>query len=403
MGSILLVLIYVAFISLGLPDAALGSAWPSMYGEMGVPVSYAGVIAMLIAGGTIISSLFSVRVIRRFGTGVATAASVGMTAVALLGFSISRSFWHLCLWAIPYGLGAGSVDAALNNFVALHYKSRHMNWLHCFWGVGAAAGPFIMGLCLAGGLKWNSGYLSIGLIQVVLVACLIFSIPLWKGSQPTDRRSEETHTHYGMLEILRMPGAKPLLVAFFCYCAVEVTAGLWASSYLVLFKGRAPEAAAKMASLIYLGITGGRFLSGLVSGKLGDRNMVRLGEAVAVAGLVFLLLPLGDVSLYAGLTLLGLGCAPIFPSLLHATPDNFGADRSQTIMGMQMAAAYTGSTLMPPVFGFLAARTGLWLYPAYLLVFGVGMVFLTERANRLCARNRPTLTGVEPERKEEAL
>lgn len=403
MASILLVLIYVAFISLGLPDAALGSAWPSMYGEMGVPVSYAGVVSMLIAGGTIVSSLLSVRVIRRFGTGVVTAASVGMTAVALLGFSVSRSFWHLCLWAIPYGLGAGSVDAALNNFVALHYKSRHMNWLHCFWGVGAAAGPFIMGMCLAGGLKWNSGYLSIGLIQAALVACLIFSIPLWKGGQPADRRVEESHAHYGMMEILRMPGAKPLLLAFFCYCAVEVTAGLWASSYLVLFKGRTPEAAAKMASLIYLGITGGRFLSGFVSGKLGDRNMVRLGEAVALAGLACLLLPLGDLSLYAGLTLLGLGCAPIFPSLLHATPENFGADRSQTIMGMQMAAAYTGSTLMPPVFGFLAARTGLWLYPAYLMIFGVGMAFLTERANRLCARNRPTRAGEGPERKEEAL
>ena len=402
MASILLVLIYVAFISLGLPDAALGSAWPSMYVEMGAPVSWAGILSMLIAGGTIVSSLFSVKVIRRFGTGAVTAASVGMTAVALLGFSISRSFWQLCLWAIPYGLGAGSVDAALNNFVALHYESRHMNWLHCFWGVGAAVGPFIMGLCLAGGLKWNSGYLTIGLIQMVLVACLIFSIPLWKGKQSTSEGGER-RAHYGMLETLRTPGAKPLFAAFFCYCAVEITAGLWASSYLAIFKGRTPETAAKMASLTYLGITGGRFLSGFISGKLGDRNMVRLGEGIALIGLALLLAPLGEASMYAGLTLLGLGCAPIYPSLLHATPDNFGADRSQAIMGMQMAAAYTGATLMPPVFGFLAERVGLWLYPVYLLIFAVGMVFLTERANRLCAQSRPNQTGTGIEAKGDAM
>lgn len=401
MASILLVLIYIAFISLGLPDAALGSAWPSMYVEMNAPVSWAGIISMLIAGGTIVSSLFSVKVIRRFGTGVVTAVSVGMTAVALLGFSISRSFWHLCLWAIPYGLGAGSVDAALNNFVALHYESRHMNWLHCFWGVGAALGPVIMGLCLAGGHAWNSGYLSIGLIQVTLVACLIFSIPLWKGKKAVEGGGEK-HTQYGISETLRLPGAKPLLAAFFCYCAVEVTAGLWAGSYLAIFKGKAPETAAKMASLTYLGITGGRFLSGFVSGKLGDRNMVRLGEGIALAGLALLLLPLGDVSLYAGLILLGLGCAPIYPSLLHATPENFGADRSQAIMGMQMATAYTGATLMPPAFGFLAERAGMWLYPVYLLIFAVGMVFLTERANRLCAKNSVIQTGEEFDMKGEA-
>ena len=240
MLSILLAVIYVAFISLGLPDAILGSAWPSMYKQLSVPVSYAGVLSMIIAGGTIISSLLSEKVIRRLGTGIVTAASVAMTAVALLGFSFSGAFWQLCLCAVPYGLGAGSVDAALNNFVALHYKSRHMNWLHCFWGVGAAAGPVVMGLCLSGGLRWNSGYQVIGLIQVALVIGLIFTLPLWTAKSESGT-AVEAHGKRGMMDMLKLPGVKPVLAAFFCYCALETTAGLWASSYMVLNRGIAPE------------------------------------------------------------------------------------------------------------------------------------------------------------------
>jgi fucose permease len=384
MISLLLAIIYVAFISLGLPDAILGSAWPSMYQGLGVSVSYAGVLSMIIAGGTIVSSLFSVRLIRRFGTGVVTTASVAMTALALFGYSISGSFWLLCLWSIPYGLGAGSVDSALNNFVALHYKSRHMNWLHCFWGVGAASGPYIMGLCLSGGLGWTSGYRIIGALQAALVLGLIFSLPTWKKTQGAPGAGPETHEKQNMLEILKVPGVRPVLLAFFCYCSLEVTAGLWASSYLVLYRGIAEEAAAKMASLFYLGITAGRFLSGFASGKLGDRRMVRLGQALAVLGLLFLLLPLGEAALYLGLTVAGLGCAPIFPSLLHATPDNFGKARSQTIMGMQMAGAYTGSTLSPLLFGAFAGGGLIALYPYFLLFFMAVMVFLTERAGRAC-------------------
>jgi fucose permease len=385
MVSILLAIICVAFISLGLPDAILGSAWPSMYRELNVSISFAGVISMIIAGGTIVSSLFSVKLIRRFGTGVVTTASVALTALALLGFSFSSAFWQLCLWGIPYGLGAGSVDAALNNFVALHYKSRHMNWLHSFWGVGAATGPYIMGLCLSGGLKWNSGYQVIGALQVALVIALMFSLPAWKHKQSEAGTGPEVHAKYGMLEILRLPGVRPVLLAFFCYCAMEVTAGLWASSYLVLNKGISAETAAKMASLFYLGITVGRFLSGFVSGKLGDRHMVRLGIALVVAGIALILLPLGELSLFAGLTVAGFGSAPIFPGLLHETPENFGKDRSQTIMGMQMASAYTGSTLMPLLFGFLAGSAQIALYPYYLLFFTIVMFVLVERVNRVCA------------------
>jgi len=390
MTSLLLVVIYIAFISLGLPDSLLGAAWPAMYGELHVPMSYAGVVTMLIAGGTILSSLFSNRFIRRFGTGMVTAVSVAMTALALFGFSVSHSFALLCLWAIPYGLGAGSVDAALNNFVALHYQSRHMSWLHCFWGVGATLGPYVMGMCLMGGLHWNAGYQAIGIVQTVLVAFLIFSLPLWK--RKTERPMAVAHTHggQGMLQALKLPGAAPTLLAFFCYCAMETTAGLWASSYMVVKRGVDAGTAASMASLFYLGITGGRFVSGFLSSKWNDRQLVRLGLGLTALGQLLLILPLGNSALFAGLVLIGLGCAPIYPSLLHETPENFGPEQSQMLMGLQMATAYTGSTLMPMVFGLLAQWISVGLYPLYLMVFLVGMLVMTERATRVFASRELT-------------
>lgn len=352
MTSLLLAVIYLAFISLGLPDSILGSAWPAMYGELNVSVSYAGIISMIIAGGTILSSLFSDKFIRKYGTAAVTVASVAMTAAALFGFSCAQSFWQLCLWGIPYGLGAGSVDAALNNFVALHYKSRHMNWLHCFWGIGATAGPYIMGLCLTSGLKWNSGYQVIGMMQIILAICLAFSLPLWKTKKKEGEAKAERTKSLSLREILRLPGAKAIFTAFFLYCALESTAGLWASSYMVLYKGINSETAAKWASLFYLGITAGRFLSGFITEKLGDKNMIRIGQMIAGMGIVSMLLPLGNISMLSGLVLVGLGCAPIYPSLLHETPDNFGAERSQSIMGVQMACAYVGTTFMAPFLGF---------------------------------------------------
>lgn len=380
MASILLVVIYIAFISLGLPDALLGSAWPSMYRELAVPVSYAGIISMIIAGGTIVSSLLSNRLIQKFGTGVVTAVSVAMTAAALFGFAFSGSFIQLCLWGIPYGLGAGSVDAALNNFVALHYKSRHMSWLHCFWGIGATLGPYIMGYCLVNGWKWNSGYQAIGVIQVVLVVCLILSLPLWKGKQNNEK--EQRAITISLAEAMKLKGAKAILVAFFCYCALESTAGLWASSYMVIAREISPETAAKWASFFYLGITIGRFLCGLVSDKFGDKNMVRIGQAFATVGILCLVLLPGKEMVLIGLVLVGFGCAPIYPSLLHETPENFGADKSQALMGMQMACAYVGSTFMPPVFGFIAERVNIRLYPVYLLSFIILMVAMVERVNK---------------------
>lgn len=386
MTSLLLIIIYIAFISLGLPDSILGSAWPSMYGELNVPVSYAGIVSMIIAGGTIVSSLYSEKFIRKLGTGVLTCVSVAMTAVALLGFSFTNSFWQLCLWAIPYGLGAGSVDAALNNFVALHYKAKHMNWLHSFWGVGATLGPYIMGLCLTNGLRWNSGYWTIGIIQTVLVAGLLFSLPLWKGKQEAGGVEAEKTKSLTLRETTKLPGAKAILIAFFSYCALESTTGLWASSYMVLYKGVNAETAAKWASLFYLGITIGRFFSGFIADKLGNKTMVRIGQGTAGLGTLLLLLPMGDILALIGLILIGLGCAPIYPSLLHETPNNFGADKSSSIMGMQMACAYVGTTFISPIFGFVAEYISISLYPIYLMLFVILMFVMVERMNKI--RNR---------------
>ena len=386
MASLLIIVIYFAFISLGLPDSLFGSAWPAMYGGFGVPVSYAGIISIIGVGGTIVSSLVSARVIRRYGTGIVTTVSVALTAVAIFGYSISNSFWMMCLFSIPYGLGAGTVDVALNNFVALHYKSRHINWLHCFWGIGATAGPYIMGVFLMGGRTWNVGYQAIGFIQTALVVGLIVTLPLWRKSNDGPAEPEVKGVSFGFRKGLRLPGAVPLFSAFFCYCAVEGTAGFWASSYMVLNRGISPDLAAKMASLFYLGITGGRFLSGFISIKLDNRRMVQVGEAIATLGILLLFLPLGNTMLYVGLTLIGLGFAPIYPSLLHETPVNFGRENSELLMGMQMASAYTGATILPPLFGVIAQKFSIGLYPVYMLVLLVAMIWLTEYSNRVFKR-----------------
>lgn len=371
MFQLLLAIIYLAFISLGLPDSLLGAAWPSMYPEFQVPVSYAGIISMVIALGTVISSLMSDRLTKRLGAGLVTAISVAMTALALFGFSFSHSFWVLILWSIPYGLGAGSVDAALNNYVALHYKSRHMSWLHCMWGVGASAGPYIMGFALSHGQNWNGGYRYIGILQVVLTFILFISLPLWK-KEKKDAASESDATSEHILtlrEIFAIPGAKSVMLMFFCYSAIEQTSGLWASSYLVLHKGVAPETAATFASLFYIGITIGRAISGFITMKLNDTQMIRLGQGIILLGVLALFLPLGSTISLIGFILIGLGCAPIYPCIIHSTPDHFGADRSQAIIGVQMASAYVGTCLMPPVFGLIANNITVALLPAYLILF----------------------------------
>ena len=383
MFSLLLALIYVSFISLGLPDSLLGSAWPQMQESLGVSLSLGGVISFLITASTILSSLMSHWVIQRFGTGGVTMCSVALTALALFGFSLSDSFFVLCLWAIPYGLGAGSVDAALNNFVALHCKAKHMSWLHCFWGIGATGGPYIMGLCLSRGMGWQAGYRTISFLQMALTLILLLSLPLWKKQELPLSGGETVRPQTPQWgKLLKRPGVKAALTAFFFYSALELTTGLWGSSYMVAVRGISPETAAKWISLFYLGITAGRFFSGFLTLRFSDDAMVRLGEGTAIVGIVLMLLPLHNLFLCMGLILTGLGCAPIYPSLLHATPQRFGKSLSQSLMGTQMAISYLGSTTMPPVSGFLSEKISMGLYPVLLLVFALCMTVLTEKGRR---------------------
>lgn len=381
MASLLLAVIYLSFISLGLPDSLLGSAWPTIYQQFDVPVSFAGILAAIIAVGTIVSSLQCDRLIRRFSAGVITAVSVAATAVALFGFSISSSFPALCLWAIPYGLGAGCVDAALNNYVALHYASRHMSWLHCMWGVGASVGPVIMGFALTHGHGWTGGYRSIALLQTILVLILLLSLPLW--AKPDRQVQAETGAPLSLRQVLSIPGAKLILIAFFCYCALEQTCALWASSYLALHHGLSAEQAASWASLFFLGITAGRAASGFLTLRFSDAQLIRSGEAVVLVGLAFLLLPFGSQPARIGLVLVGLGCAPIYPCVIHSTPSTFGTENSQALIGVQMASAYAGTCLMPPLFGWIANHISIQLFPLYLLALLAIMAIAYRRLTTL--------------------
>ena len=383
MVNLLIVMIYIAFISLGLPDALLGAAWPIMQGELSVPVSYAGILSLIISTGTVTSSLLSDRMTKWLGCGKVTAISVAITAVALFGFSCSDSYWILCLWAIPYGLGAGSVDAALNNYVALHYASRHMSWLHCMWGIGASVGPYIMGWALSGGMTWNAGYQYVALLQTMVVVLLILSLPAWKRPAASEN-VDAPKKALTLPQIFGINGAKQVMLMFFCYCAIEQTAGLWAASYMVKKNGISAEDAASFASLFYIGITVGRLISGFVTMKLNDRQMIRLGMGILGFGIVVLLLPMGMAATVAGLLLLGLGCAPIYPCVIHSTPDYFGAENSQAVIGVQMASAYVGICLMPPLFGLIANHISVSLLPVYLAVILVLMVAMHELLIKRC-------------------
>lgn len=407
MFSILLLMIYLAFISLGLPDALLGSAWPIMYQEFAVPVSYSGTVFMIICGGTILSSLNSEKLNRRFGTGKITAISVFLTAIALFGFSISHSFLMLCLFAIPYGLGAGSVDAALNHYVALHYSSRHMSWLHCMWGLGASVGPYIMGFVLQRGEPWNRGYLIVSIIQFILAIILFCSLSLWKknpeelkengsnapvgmeGKATSDGAEAPKQRALSLKEVFAIPGAKESLASFYGYCALEQTVGLWAGSFMVLALGMEEKLAASYVALFYFGITFGRFLSGFFTMKWKDEQMVLGGSAIVFFGIFLLFTPWSKALVLPALILIGLGCAPVYPSVIHSTPYNFGVEHSSALIGAQMAAAYVGTLIMPPLFGVLGRSFSMKLFPYYsmfLLLFMVltyrRMLQVTKKARR---------------------
>ena len=387
MYGLLLAVIYLAFVSLGLPDSLLGAGWPVIHTEIGVPLSYAGAVSMITSCGTVVTALFTDRLVRRFGASIVTAVSVLVSALSLFGYAAANSFVWLCVLAVPYGLAAGAVDAVLNNYVALHYSGRHMSWLHCFWGVGAAVSPYIMGYAISGGAGWHCGYLWVAIAQSLIAACVFASLPLWKKRQADEEQTASKSV--GFAKLLSIRGVKPLLLSFFCYCALESTAGMWASTYLVEWRGVAEATAANFASLFYLGITAGRFVCGFLTEKVGDARMVRVGSCVVLAGMCAVALPLqSNVPALAGLLVIGLGCAPIYPCIVHSTPYSFGKTHSQSIIGMEMSAAYMGSCLMPPLFGVLAQHISVSLYPFYMLFFGVCMLLLTERKRYVCGEGK---------------
>ncbi len=390
MGSLLLALIYICFISLGLPDSLLGSAWPVIHEEISVPVSYAGIISATIFVGTILSSLFSDKLLHKFGAGLVTAVSVTLTALGLFGFSISNQFWMLILWAIPYGLGAGGVDAILNNYVALHYKAQHMSWLHCMWGVGASISPYIMSFALVKLENWSRGYFIVSMIQAVLSVLIFISIPLWKKRSVGngDETKEIESKALSFREIFAIKGAMPCFLMFFCYCSLELTTSLWASTYLVQNWNFSPETAAGYASMFYMGVTLGRFINGFLAIKMGDKCLIRMGTAIVAVGIALLFLPFHSTFALIGFFVIGLGCAPIYPCIIHMTPDVFGADKSQAMIGVQMAFAYIGYLVMPPLFGIIAENISISLLPIYQVIFLVLIFVMHELVLKKTKRNK---------------
>lgn len=390
MATFLLIIIYLAFISLGLPDSILGAAWPVMQGDLGAPLETAGLLFMTIACGTIISSLVSGRILKRYGTGKVTFVSVLMTAVALLGFHFAPSIIWLMVCAVPLGLGAGAVDTGLNDYVAVNYKARHMSWLHCFWGVGATLGPIIMAQFISGDSSWRNGYFLIAAIQFALVIILFFTLPLWKKVKinRNDRLLEESDELKDVIneketnnKPLQTKGVKWALTTFFFYCGVEATVGLWGSSFLVNVKGISVATAAGWISFYYAGITVGRLITGFVTYKVTNRTLIRWGQLLALSGAIILVLPLPSAFSFVGFIIVGLGLAPIFPCMLHETPTRFGKEHSQTIMGYQMAFAYTGTTFMPPLLGFMASQMTIGIFPIVIVIFAVAMLLSSEKLN----------------------
>lgn len=380
MSHLLLIIIYVAAIGLGLPDSLLGSAWPTMCEDLTIPLSGAGLIYMIVTAGTIICSLSCERLTKLFGSGLVTVASIGLTAFAIFGYSISSEFWHICLFAIPYGVGAGGVDAVLGNYMATHYSSRHMSWMHGIWGIGTIIGPNILSFALANGMTWHDGYRYIFILQAVITTILILALPLWKSQEKLSLGRDETERNRPLTlkETIRIPGAKELFISFFCYGALEQTTALWASSYMVLHCGIDTVTAARYASIFYIGITIGRFVSGLLTIRFSDRQMIRLGTTVAFCGVIALFFPSVNTVIFIGIILIGLGCAPIFPCVLHSTPENFGEDKSQAVMGVQIAVGYSGIFSMPPLFGLIANHISISLYPVFLAVTVILMSVMYE-------------------------
>jgi fucose permease len=396
MATFILIIIYISFICLGLPDSLLGVSWPIIRTEFDISLSAVGPIYMMIAGGTIISSFFSGKVLKRFGTAKVTVVSTAMTALGIIGFYFAPSVQWFYLMTIPLGLGAGSVDAGLNAYVANHYKSHHMSWLHCFWGVGATVGPMIMSLFIKDA-NWRRGYLTVALLQAALALFLFITLPIWKKADAarssnlskTDTATEPKQTEASKEQhLLKIKGVKPVLITFLFYCAAEGTLGLWGSSYLVQIKGLEASIAATWVAMYYGGITVGRFFNGFLTLKLSNKQLVRIGLMILLGGVLLLLLPLPIFFTMAGMMCVGLGCAPIYPCLLHETPVRFGEERSKSLMGIQMAVAYTGATFLPPIFGYVAGISTVAIYPVAILIYTLIMIVCSEKANHIFAEKR---------------
>lgn len=388
MATILLVVIYIAFIGLGVPDSLFGTAWPAIYPEFSQPVAAASYVTLLISGGTILSSLLSARLINRFGTGAVTAASTTLTAAALLGFSVSGGLLWLCVFAVPLGVGAGAIDCGLNNYVALHYRANHMSFLHCFYGVGVSLSPYLMSLTLSGESGWRGGYRIVFFLQAAIALVTLFALPLWArvtGAQQAAGQTPPPRT-VGIVGLAKMPAVRAVWFVFIGSCALEFTCGTWGSTFLVSARGMDVADAAKAVAFYYVGMTLGRFLSGVLaswmSGRLSGWRLIYLGQGVTLAAIVLLILPLPPALAAAGLFLVGLGNGPVFPNLTHLTPKNFGADLSQAVIGTQMAASYIGTMLMPPLFGLLAQAAGAQLLPYFLLLLFAVMAGATALLTR---------------------
>lgn len=378
---ILITVIYLSFISLGLPDAVLGSSWNIIAKEFNTSISNMGILTIIISAGTIISSLNSDLLIKKLGVHKITSISIFITAISMLGFALSPSFLVLCLWAIPYGLGAGNVDAALNNYVAINFESKHMSWLHCMWGIGATLGPYIMSIALINNLDFRGGYIILFLIQIILATIILVSYPVWKIKN-NEQLYKENKKHLKLNEVLKIKGVLQIGITFFFFCSIEQTTGLWASNYLIFIKNVSPEIATGFTSLFYLGITIGRGINGFFAMKFSNTQMIRFGSIVMLLGVFILFIPSNEIITYIGLAMIGLGSSPIYPSIIHSIPIMFGVDKSQSITGVQMASAYTGTLVMPALFGIIGNEFSFDFYPVFITIMLIMMIFMYEKCLR---------------------
>ncbi len=378
MYSLLIAVIYLIFISLGLPDSLLGSGWPAMHAAFSVPSSYAGYVSMAISFMTIISALLSPIMIKRFHTKWIVIVSIFLTVMGLIGFSISTSYAMLFVFAVPYGMGAGAIDASVNHYVANNYSGSVMNFLHCFYGVGAVISPNIMAVALSNA-SWNEGYRWTAYIQIFILLICIISLPLWKKNESDSNKQEEEVAR--IREALKRPGVVLTLIAFFAYCSGEATCFLWTSSYFAGVKeGLTDHLIASFGSLIFGGLMLGRLISGFVSNRLGDRMLIRIGIFVEVVGILLVMIPVASfIPAAIGFVIIGTGMGPVYPAIQHMAPTNFGERYSAAVIGLQMASAYIGSTFMPMIFGNIQEKIGIGIMPFYLLIFAVLNIWMLER------------------------